>query len=444
MKAQPVLAAATAALLLALSVPAAHANSTTTSRGQRPVVAEGESDQDQGNRRKRGNENAPRYPNATRAEPHGKPGKLASKLNKLGDLNSDQKFEELLPKADELLADPKANPYERAQAGRLAGNAAAVTAGDDFSRAIAYYQHVLEENALSNDEHYDVMLRLADLQLRDEKWAEGMATIERYLAETKSEDPQAYLYKGDALFQTEKYAEAIEALKKAIPADGEPQRALIDRLYNSYVSLDNPATGVPMFEALAAKHPNDVRAQLDLAKMYAAADMGEKAVAIFQRLRDAGQLTKAEDYAMGVDVLGHLDGREKDTITFINQGLESGVLKPDAHTLALLGQAYYYTDQFAQAAETWEKAAPLTKDGELYFNIANAYSQVEQWAKAKGAAQQALAKGMRTPGNAWIIIAAAEEALGNPAGRIAAYREAAKDPKTRDQANRALKALGAK
>jgi tetratricopeptide (TPR) repeat protein len=446
MKAQPLLAAATAALLLALSVPAAHANSTTTSRGQRPVVAEGDedADKDQGKRHKRGDEDAPRFPNATRAEPNAKPGKLNSKLGKIFDLNNDQKYDEVLERADELIADPKANGYERAQAERVAGASAAALANDDYSRAIDYFKRALAENTLSNNDHYDLMLRLADLLMRDEKFDEGLKVIDQYLAETKTDDPQAYLYKGDALYQAERYPEAIEALKKAIPATGEPQRAVIDRLFNSYMESDQAAAGVPLFESLAARRPDDVRAQLDLARMYGEAKMGEKAVAVFQRLQAAGKLTKPEDYAAGVDLLANLDGRENDTIAFIQKGLDSGVLKPDAHTYALMGQSYYYTDRFAEAAAAYEKGAPLAKDGELFANMANAYLQIEQWAKARDAAQQAIAKGLRTPGNAWMIIAAADDGLGDKAGRIAAYREAAKDPKTRDSANKMLKALGAK
>jgi tetratricopeptide (TPR) repeat protein len=443
MNAKSALAAAIAALLLSVAVSDAKAdNKTYTSRGQRPTTEGDDSSEAQPASRK--GDQKETFPKATRPDPGGKVGKMGSKLNKIGDFHNDQKYDQAQALADEVIADPKANAYERAQAARIAGASAEMTAGDDYAHAIEYYKRALSENSLSNSDHYWVMRRVATLYMQDQKYTEGLALADQFLAETQADDKDIQLARGDAYYQMERYPEAIDALKKAIPTDGAPQQALIDRLFNSYIGAEQAAAGVPIFEALAAKRPNDVRSQLDLARMYGEAGMPDKAVGVFQRLKAAGQLTKAEDYARGAELLAEMENRENDTIAFIQAGYDSGVLKPDPHMYALLGQSYYFTERFAEAAAAYEKGAALAKDGELYYNVSSSYGQIEQWAKAKAAAQQALAKGMRTPGNAWMMIAAAEDGLGNPAGRLAAYREAAKDPKTRDQANKMIKALGGK
>jgi hypothetical protein len=64
--------------------------------------------------------------------------------------------------------------------------------------------------------------------------------------------------------------------------------------------------------------------------------------------------------------------------------------------------------------------------------------QEDRNAEAKAAAQQALAKGVKKPGEAWMAIARAEYYSDNIPGATAAYREAAKDPSTREQAQKAL------
>ena len=439
MNAKTALAAAIAALLLAAAVPAAHAGSTYTSRGQHGAATEGDEGEEAPRKR---DADAPLFPNATRVDPKPEKGKLGAKIKKVYDLRDEQKYDEAIARAEELLADPKANASERADILRAAG-AAASEKGDNTA-AVDYFRKAIAQNTLPNNAHYDLMLRLAAALSEDSKFEEVLPVTEQFLAETKSEDTQAYLLRGDALYNLERYPEAIEALKKAIPAKGEVQRGIIDRLRNSYIEGKQAAAGVAMFEQLAAKRPDDIRAQLDLAQMYGEADQGAKAAQVFQRLRDGGKLTDPEAYANAVETIANLDGRENDAIAFINAGLDSGVLKPSAHVYSLLAQSFYYTDRYAEAAAAYEKGAPLSKDGDIYYNLANTYAQIEQWAKAKAAAQAGLAKGMRTPGNAWMIIAAAEDGLGNPAGRIAAYREAAKDPKTRDQANKMLKALGSK
>jgi tetratricopeptide (TPR) repeat protein len=452
MTAKSTLAAAIAALLLSVAVADARAEGTYTSRGQRPVVAEGDEATDEGDKGRdddksdrKGEHKGPDYPNATRPEPaKAKPGKLQNKLVKLFDLYQDQKYPDVLARADEIIADPKASPWERAQAARVAAAAAAESTDSDFSKAIAYYERGVSENALSNDEHYGMLLQIADLNLRDEKYAETLAAVDRFLAETKSTDWKPYALKGNALYRMEKYADAVAALKQAIPAQGEADPAVLDLLIASYVDNDQAAAAIPVMEAFAAKRPDDKRIQLNLASVYSQADQPAKAAAVFERLRQGGKLTEEKDYIDGARLLANLDGRENDTIALLKEGLDKGVLKPSAAVYSLMGQSYFFTDRFAEAAEAYAKAAPLAKDGELYYNLASTYAQIERWAEVKAAARQALDKGMRTPGNAWILIAAAEDGLGNPAGRLAAYREAAKDPKTRDAANKMIKALGGK
>jgi hypothetical protein len=184
--------------------------------------------------------------------------------------------------------------------------------------------------------------------------------------------------------------------------------------------------------------------QLNLATVYSQADQPAKAAAVFERLRSSGLLTESNDYEMGYRLLANLEGREKDTIAFINEGLEKGILKPSASVYSLLGQSYYFTEQMGPAIAAWEKGAPLAKDGELFLNLAKANVQEERWAAAKSAAEQALQKGVRRPGEAWIVIAGAARGVGDKAGEIAAYREAAKDPQSRQTATNMLKSLGAK
>jgi Flp pilus assembly protein TadD len=99
-----------------------------------------------------------------------------------------------------------------------------------------------------------------------------------------------------------------------------------------------------------------------------------------------------------------MDGREKDVISVINEGMQKGALKPDYQTYLALAQSYYYSEQIPQAIENWQKAAPLSKDGETYLNLARVLWQEGRTAEAKQAAQQALAKGVKKPEDAKKII----------------------------------------
>ena len=58
----------------------------------------------------------------------------------------------------------------------------------------------------------------------------------------------------------------------------------------------------------------------------------------------------------------------------------------------------------AQAIDNWQKAAPLSKDGETYLNLARALWQEDRVPEAKQAAQKALDTGVKKPEDARKII----------------------------------------
>ena len=157
-------------------------------------------------------------------------------------------------------------------------------------------------------------------------------------------------------------------------------------------------------EALAAKNPNDKKAQLNLASMYMQADQMDKAAAVMDKLRSSGQLTEEREYKQLYSIYANTDKKEKDVIAVINEGLQKGILKPDYQVYLALAQSYYYSDQVPQAIDAWQKAAPLSKDGETYLNLARVLHAEGRIPEAKQAAQQALAKGVKNQADAKKII----------------------------------------
>jgi tetratricopeptide (TPR) repeat protein len=155
-------------------------------------------------------------------------------------------------------------------------------------------------------------------------------------------------------------------------------------------------------------------------------------------------MTESKDYEFAYRLLANVEGREKDAVALINEGLDKGILTPSYDVYAFLGTAYYNTDQTAKAIEAWNKAAPLGKDGEMYLNVAKLQAGEDHADEAKAAAKQALAKGLKKPGEAWVVIGNAELSAGNKPAAITAFREAAKYPETKKQAEAVLRQAGGK
>ncbi len=358
------------------------------------------------------------FPDTTRQEPEAKGSpKVLTKLNKLIEAYNKALDQEDEAKAtagyttartlaDEIIANGSANAYDKALAAQIASQAALNT--DDEAAAEGYLKQAIDANALGNNQHFQLMLQLAQLQLQKDDYTNGFATLDKYLAESKSKRPADFAFKGQYLYQADRFAECIPPLKQAIETSTNPEDKVdnwTQILMVCYQEAGQLAEAVKVAEQLAAKSPNDKRAQMNLASIYLNSEQETKAAAVLEKLRAAGLMTEEKDYRQLYLTYANMDGKEKDVIAVVNEGLQKGIVKPDYQTYLALAQAYYYSEQIPQAIEAWQKAAPLSKDGETYLNLARVLWQEGRIPEAKVAARAALDKGLKKPDDAKKIIA---------------------------------------
>ena len=358
------------------------------------------------------------YPDATRQEPEAKGSpKVQTKLNKLieaynkaleqeDEAKANAGYTTARTLADEIIANGSANAYDKALAAQIASQAALNT--DDEAAAEGYLKQAIDANALGNNQHFQLMLQLAQLQLQKDDYTNGFATLDKYLAESKSKRPADFAFKGQYLYQADRFAECIPPLKQAIETSTNPEDKVdnwTQILMVCYQEAGQLAEAVKVAEQLAAKSPNDKRAQMNLASIYLNSEQEAKAAAVLEKLRAAGLMTEEKDYRQLYLTYANMEGKEKDVIAVVNEGLQKGVVKPDYQTYLALAQAYYYSEQIPQAIEAWQKAAPLSKDGETYLNLARVLWQEGRIPEAKVAARAALDKGLKKPDDAKKIIA---------------------------------------
>jgi len=391
-------------------------------------------------RNRRGQQDAKKeqlFPNATRTEPAAKAApRMQRDMAKLMKAYEEEKFSEVVQVGEAIGVNKNAGNYEKSWAYQLVGIAKAEL--NDYPGAIAAYQKSIDANGLDNNAHYQIMLQLGQLQYQDDKFEDALATIDRVLAETRKEDPQTLALKGGILYQTERYDEAVAPLKRAIELSDGSHDNWVQMLLASYINAEKFDQATALGEELLAKNPNDQRLLFNVATMYAQNDQYDKATALLETGRSRGLLDE-RGYRQLYALYSNMDGNEGKAITVINDGLEKGLLKPSVEIYTALGQAYYFTDQIPQAIDAYQKGVPLATDGEMALNLSRLLSNEERYADSRKMAQDALAKGIRRPGDAWIIIGRAEHGLGNRAGLISAYREAAKFPETKQTAEEWLK-----
>lgn len=380
------------------------------------------------------------FPNATRESPKvTNTPRLAKDIQKMFDTyNEGEDMEAAIALADKVIASERAKPYDRAVSYMIAGNAALGL--DDFPRAIPYLEKAIAEDALPNNNHFATMQTLASIYAQEEMVDKAVALVDRIMAETRSDDPKLAALKGAVHYNAGQYDQAIEALNKAITQakDGEPENNWVQMLMASYAETGRDAEAVVLAEQLQRKSPDDKRAILNLASLYAQADQTDKAAALLDDARARGLLTEQRDYENLYATYLQIDGKEADAAKVIQEGLDKGILPADARTYTFLGQSLYFSDQVEAAIAAYSKGAPLDPSGDLDLVLSQVLTNEDRNAEAIAAARKAIEKGVAKRGEAWMVIARSEYYSDNLAAAQNAYREAAKDPATAEAARKAL------
>jgi tetratricopeptide (TPR) repeat protein len=234
-----------------------------------------------------------KFPQATRKPPEQKVSSdLQGKIEKLFKAYQDKDTANALALADEVISNQKGSAYEHALAARIAG---VTLINTDNARAKAYLEQAIAFDGLNNNEHYESMNLVAQMDLVDKQYDKSLAMIERYLSETKSSDPDSLVIKGNDLYRLKRYPEAIAALKSAVDQGPQPKQEWLNLLMASYFDAGQPQEASRIAEGLIAAHPDDKALQLNLAASYMEAGQEDKATALLEKLRAGGGLSQPED-----------------------------------------------------------------------------------------------------------------------------------------------------
>ena len=364
---RPLFVALSAALAFAVLAPAAHAQQDKASPTMREQRAKRMAELGKGKQDAKQEEQKPAlYPNATRVSPEAKAsGKTVKQLQALQELYEKQDMAGVIAKAEQVAALPAAGAYEKSFAYSLAGNAAADL--DDQTKAAEYFGKAVEANGLDNDSHYNTMFNQAVIQFGNEKYADSLATMDRFLAETKSVDPKHAGFRAGILANLGRHDEAAV-----------------------------------IYKDLVAKNPTDKRILMNAVAALQGADKFDQANVLLEDAYKRGMLSESRE--LRALYVGYMNAqRWADAKKVIDDGVAKGILQsgPDlARDYQVLAQNAYVDDKIALAIELYGKAAPMAADGEAYLNLAKVLEYSGKKADAKVAAQKALDKGVKKPDEA--------------------------------------------
>ncbi len=391
---------------------------------------------------------ATEYPNATRTAP--KPD-----LTKKDDQKHLQEGYDALNKGDnataeaslQALLDKSKSKYAQAMA--LRGLALAKYNGGDYKASISFLQRALDNGVLPNDDYFTVMYMMAAAQQADEQYQASLDTLKKWRAEGKKETSESYAIEANDLYRLEKYPEAIAAIQKAKSLTDKPNPQWDQILMASYSAAGQDDQMVQMAQDNLAAHPDDPKVIAAAIQALQQAQKYPEAIKVMEGARAKGLLDSEDNYVL-LAALYYNEALTSDqpkpmatkAIDVIKEGMGKGTMQSSASNYVLLGKAEYVAGDVKAARAAFDKALPLAKDGEPALQIANIELTNSHYSQANTMAKQAISKGLKRPGNAYLVLAESERGLNNKAARIAALKQAAQQPETAEHAKQLLKQLG--
>jgi tetratricopeptide (TPR) repeat protein len=389
------------------------------------------------------------YPNATRAEP---------KL----DLTSEKDQKNLNEGLDAVNAGDKAKAEQMlqpiidsskskyAQALALQGMASLRYNDNDYKGAISALQRSLALGVMPNDTYFQLMYMLAQFQMADEQYQPALDTIAKWRAEGKKETADSYALEGNAEYRLGKYPEAIASINKAKSLTDKPQPTWDQILMASYSESGQDEKAAELAKNQLSSNPSDPNALNNAVAVLMQAHKYPEAIQMMEKARADGKLNKDTQY-VNLAKLYLVTGQESSDPApnatkaqqVLEDGMSKGVVKPDAETYVLLGQSAEIANNIDKAIGYYNKAQPLATDGEAALRAGRLLLSENKYSQAKGLVQQAIDKGVKHKGTAYMLLAESERGLKNKPAAIAAMKKAAQDPETAAKAKDWLKKTGA-
>lgn len=375
---RPLHIAIAAALMFAVAAPSAvnagpqdaERMSMKEKRAQRLAQSKGES-QKQDRSKRAGEAVKPAlYPNATRVVTDTQvTSKFAKPVSSLQEIYEKKDPTAVMAKVEEIVAMPGVNNYIKSYVYSLAASAA--TDQDDEAKAEDYFSKAIESNGLDNDSHYNTMFNLAVIQYQQEKYSEALATIDRFLEETKSEKTEHQNFRASLL-----------------------------------ANLGRNEEAAAVYKALVAKNPDDKKLLMNAVATLQGADKMDDATALLEDANKRGMLTEGKE--LRALYVGYINSRRwNDAKNVMEAGSSKGILEAGpqlAKDYMVLAQNVYAEDNLPLTIEMYTKAGPMAADGEAYLNLAKVLDISGKRTEAKAAAQKALDKGLKKPEEAKRIL----------------------------------------
>jgi len=294
---------------------------------------------------------------------------------------------------EELRQKKKLTPYELAQIWNI--TAYSYYLQERYQDAIAAYDKVMAQPELPEALMLSTLKTKAQLQFTLEDYEGALATVRNLMANISEPSADVLMLEGQALFQLARYDEALVPIKTAIDMyrnQGQtPKENWLLLLRVIYFEQKDYDSMIGVVKDLIVYYPKDTYV-LTLAGIYSELGDTKKQLTLTEVLYEKGYLNTAS-HITNLANLYLLHGLPYKAATVLEKEMNAEIVKSNERNLRLLSQAWYQSREDERAIPPLARAAEMTKEGELYVRLGQAYINMENWSEAATSIQTGIKLG---------------------------------------------------
>jgi len=294
------------------------------------------------------------------------------------------------------------NDYERAIVFQTYGFVYA--SQNKLSSATDYLEKCIALDALREDQTQRLVFNLAQLYIAQDRYKEGVRTLEDWFKTAENPDAHAYALLATAYAQGKEYKKAIPPLEKAISLSDDPKEAWYKLLMAMYYELKNYPKVADVLEVLTARWPENEKYWKQLSTIYIQLKRDKKALATMELAYSRGYLKKEREILQLANMHAYFSD-PYEAAQVLEDSISAGYVEANRKHFELLGNYWMYAQENDKAIEALSKAGQAADNGKIDLRVSYLLIEKEKWKQAEQSLHRALKKGgLRKPGKAWILL----------------------------------------
>ncbi|WP_297735490.1 tetratricopeptide repeat protein [uncultured Maricaulis sp.] len=353
------------------------------------------------------------------------------------EFQANDQFAESITALNRALGNDSINPYERMISLQMRGRA--YYEQDQVSRAIQDWEAAINTGAMLPQEISDLRINIGQLYIAEGQYAQGIQSLEAAVAQLGVDalNPRVMRMLAQAYAQAERYRDGVvwaERFWNAQPA-GERVRGDYSLMLFFYQQLERVPDQFRIIEEMVQRWPTEKNNWRSYASLLAQTGREQDAFEANKIMYINGMLTESREVVALAQYYSFYEYPYRGAVV-LERELNAGTVERTRNNLNLLANMWRQSREWERATPVLRQLAQLSGDGDDYLKLAEALFQRRELDEAEAAFTEALNRGgLDRPGDAWTLLGNVRAELGREESAIAAFREGARYPYSRQTAN---------